>query len=316
MDGRTALRSRLGKNRTIANLLSATEDILKAADVAGADLEASFLLGHLLGRNRAFLLLSARETVEQSVVDRLAQYVERRLGHEPLAYILGEWEFWSFSLKVSPAVLIPRKETEVLVEKVLESLQASGQDKSAIKILDLGTGSGALAIALALELPYARVFAVDCSEAALEVASANINRHQLVERVQLIQSDWAAGIAARQQFDLVVSNPPYIERRLLTGEAEGAASGDLLQREVRCSEPMLALDGGPDGFEQIRRIVDSLPILLKPGADFFMEIGSDQHEAVLGLFQQLGGFDSMTVHRDYAGLPRVLQAGRNVATTG
>ncbi len=308
MDGGTDLRSRLGRNITIATLLSATEDILKAAGVAGADLEASFLLGHLLGRNRASFFVSAGDIVEQPVVDRLAQYVERRIAHEPLAYILGEWEFWSSSLKVSPAVLVPRKETEVLVEKVLESIQSQRLDKSAIKILDLGTGSGAIAIALALELPYARVFAVDCSAAALEVASANINGHQLVGRVQLIQSDWAAGIGARHQFDLVVSNPPYIEKRLLTGEADGAASGDLLQREVRCSEPMLALDGGPDGFEQIRRIVDSLPFLLKPGAGFFMEIGSDQHEAVLGLFQQPGGFDSMTVHRDYAGLPRVLEA--------
>lgn len=314
MDGINDIKSRLGSKRTIAALLAASEDILSNGGIDGADLEASFLLGHILGRSRASLFVDAAEDVSPDDIDCLLDYIKRRLDHQPLAYILGEWEFWSLSLHVSPAVLIPRKETEVLVEKALYALNKQGREaRAALTVLDMGTGSGALAVALAMELPGATIVALDRSAAALRVASANIARYHLADRIHLVQSDWAACIAARHHFDLIVSNPPYIEKKVLgiDPDTPAGAEAELLQPEVRCSEPILALDGGRDGFDQVRRFVDSLLFLLKPEGLFFMEIGSGQEGAILRLFQERTGFGGLSVHRDYAGLPRVLQAARS-----
>lgn len=283
----------------VSELYQSAVQRLIEAKINDPDLEASFLLCHLLECSRAQLFLDREQDVAADLVVQFEKLLVRRLAHEPLAYLLGEQEFWSLPFYVSPDVLIPRPETELLLETALTKIRAS-QNIPVQRILDLGCGSGVIPIILALELPGTMVYSLDRSFAALIVANRNAKRHKVSERVRLVNSDWYGGLANNPCFDVVITNPPYVAGRIR----------ETLQPEVRLHEPEQALFGGVDGTRDIDLIIDGLGSVLKSGGWFFMEIGADQGEYCLKKMEQAGGYESIAVLEDYAGLPRIVQAQR------
>ena len=287
----------------LSELRAALANRLRRAGIEEEAFEADLLLRWLLGCDRAGLVLAAEQPLAETRRQRLLAALARRERREPLAYIMGEWEFWSLPFAVNPAVLIPRPETELLVEQALAFVRltetAAGRQRS-WRILDLGTGSGILAVVLARELPAAQVMALDRSPAALALASANARRHGVAARISFVGSDWLSALAVRPAFDLVVANPPYVVRRDL----------QTLQPEVRNYEPRGALDGGEQGLDDIATIARQLPAVLASGALLLMEIGWDQKEAVAGLFAHDPAYRQVEILNDLAGLPRVLRCRR------
>jgi len=242
--------------------------------------DAAMLLRHALSISHAALLANPEATIP---LDRQATYqalIQRRLTGEPIQYITGEQEFYGLALRVTPAVLIPRPETEVLVEAVLAELKPDLQRILAgatLRILDVGTGSGAIAIALARHLPRANVTAVDLSPAALEVAAGNVARHELGGRIRLVESDLLDGLGGDERgFDAIFSNPPYVA----SGERQG------LHPQVRDFEPGMALFAGVDGLDVYRRLIPEAGDALRSGGLLALEIGYGQRDAVAAL---LGG---------------------------
>jgi release factor glutamine methyltransferase len=224
--------------------------------------------------------------------------IKRRLGGEPNQYITGLQEFWSLPLRVGPDVLIPRPETEVLVEAVLEFLDKADPN---VDILDLGTGSGAIAIALARELPAARIVATDLSMAALRLAKENATLNQIDERISFVRGDMFAAIpGGSQKFTAVVTNPPYV------------SDAEILElpREIRDFEPHHALEGGHDGLTAIRHIIAEAPTVLSQAGGLFMEMGADQTENVLALVRDSQRYECYRIIKDYSGLDRVLVASK------
>lgn len=281
----------------VARLLQVAGDQLNLAGVDQATLEAELLLGACLGKNRTSLFLSACEEVDDECVKRFHAFLARRLRREPLAYILGEKEFWSLSFLVTPDVLIPRPETEFLLETVLQKRNVNVRPGL---VLDLCAGSGVIAIVLALELGC-NVLALDLSAPALAVVRENAHRHRVSHLLSLVRSDLLSALADRQQVSLFVSNPPYV--------SEFEIHNHLLQPEVMSFEPHLALNGGARGLEVIARICPRLPRLLSPGGDCFMEIGADHGAKVVQLLAESdseGRFGSIDVLQDYAGRDRVV----------
>jgi release factor glutamine methyltransferase len=273
---------------------------LQQADIEDAELESALLVGHLLQLSRAQVFLDESE-VSDGIVQRFEQALSRRLNREPLAYILGEQEFWSLPFYVNSNVLIPRPETELLLETALQALRGEGRDPASVRVLDMGTGSGVIAIVLALELPDALVSTLDISLAAQLVARKNAERHGVLSRIAFITSDWLAAIRRQPLFDLVVTNPPYVARE----------SFAALQPEVSRFEPRLALDGGRNGVDVMCRFAGDLAVVLRPGGHFLMEIGADQSHFVTDLFSSFSEFTGLTVYEDYAGLPRIFHARRS-----
>lgn len=258
--------------------------------------DAQVLLAHVLGCNRAWLIAHADDILSMDHATAFFALAKRRRVGEPVAYLTGVREFWGLPLRISPAVLIPRPETETLVEVALAHLPA----REPCRVLDLGTGSGAVALAIAHERPEARVLATDISDAALSVARENA--HLLsISNVEWVQSDWYAQLpAAAVDFDLIVSNPPYVE----AGDAH-MDGGDLRY------EPAHALTPGSDGLAAVRRIIFDGVTRLQPLGCLAVEHGYDQADAVRGLFDMAGLRDVRTA-RDLAGIPRVTYA-RGVA---
>ena len=248
--------------------------------------DAHALLHHLTGHGRAWLIAHDQDPVPADLAQHFADLAQRRTAGEPVAYLLGEREFYSLSFAVTPAVLIPRPDTELIVELALERI-APGQ---AAHVLDLGTGSGVIAITVAHECPSALVTAADISTEALAVAQINAQRH--APRVQLVHSDWFAAIP-RQRFDLILSNPPYIER----------ADPHLVQGDLRF-EPRSALTDEADGLAHIRRIIVSAPEWLLPQGWLLFEHGFDQGLASRDLLLA-AGFRQVQTWTDLAGLDRV-----------
>jgi release factor glutamine methyltransferase len=281
---------------------------LKQAGIPEPELEVSLLLSHILNIDRTTLLLAGDQVLDDGQLEKFEISIARRLSREPLAYILEEKEFWSLPFKVSRNVLIPRPETELLIEITLKRMKSLVRcpEEQTINILDLGTGSGIIAVVLALELPESAVTAVDLSFKALKVAKHNATRHKVGARVQFINCDWFGGISSKMKYDLVLANPPYIARNIL--EKPFGETCESLQPEVLGYEPHLALDGGERGVESFRRIADDLGKTLKSGGWFFMEIGADQAEDISAIFKRTASYDNIAVHNDYAGLPRVFQA--------
>lgn len=290
----------------VKEIYNAAIQQLKAAEIPDSEIEASSLLGYLLKMTRPQLILAADQTVSSADQKSFQEMMRRRLRREPTAYILGEKEFWSLPFHISKDVLIPRPETEFLVATILE---VTGRDEENVRgpVLDLGTGSGVIAVTLALEMSPVKVVAVDYSFAALALASENAARHGVGDRICFINSDWYGAITGNNSFDLIVSNPPYIEHRLLVESGKGCKH-PAMQDEVVGFEPHLALDGGAEGLDSIIHIAAGLDRILKNGGWFFMEIGCDQAEPVRRLFDSIAGFDEIQIHKDYSGLPRVLQA--------
>lgn len=283
--------------RAIEIYLSGVER-LKEAEVADAEIESSLLLAHLLGLSRTQVLLHEEDLADHILV-RFEECLVRRLNREPLAYIIGEQEFWSLPFHVNKDVLIPRPETELLIEIALRVLEGEGQEPAG-SILDMGCGSGVISIVLALELPKAAIYALDISPAALMIARDNARRHGVDERIAFVNTDWLSALQAKPFFDLVITNPPYVARE----------SFATLQPEVSRFEPRLALDGGVRGREVMSAFAGDIAAVLKPGGRFFMEIGADQGEFVLDLFSSFDQFDGLTVYEDYAGLPRIFHGRR------
>jgi release factor glutamine methyltransferase len=282
----------------IAELLAETADQLALAGIEDARHEARLLLAYALGKSQTQLLLAERDQTTVAEYEAFVPLLVRRLAREPLAYIAEEKEFWSLPFFVDENVLIPRPETEFLLEQVLASVPAERPGL----ILDLCCGSGAIAVVLAKELRQP-VLAVDISPAALTVTQKNARRHGQAHRVWPLAADLFSALAPRPLFSLVVSNPPYVS------SADLAAG---LPPEVAWFEPRLALDGGEEGLEIIARIRQMLAKFLLPGGEVFMEIGYNQGAAVMELFKRklpdCRNFSEVEVLRDYAGRERVLHA--------
>ncbi len=285
---------------TVAELLRIVEKELRRAGVEEWRHEAQLLVGGCLGLTQTQLLLGGGDTPPGEAVERLQASLERRRQREPLAYIFGEQEFWSLPFAVSPAVLIPRPETEFLLDRVLALTDPRHLATGAI--LDLCCGSGVIATVLARETG-GPLYAADLSLAALRVASDNLRRHGVREQVTLVAGDLFGPFARGPMFSLVVTNPPYVARRELASS---------LQPEVAGYEPHLALDGGDSGLEVIEAIRGQIHHHLRPGGQLFMEIGADQGPRVVEMFSLPWGaapaFAQAEILVDYAGRDRVLHA--------
>jgi len=257
-----------------------------------ARLDAETLLMHVLGRDRAYLYAHPELELPSRELERYKESLERRAAGEPLQYITGHQEFWGLDLLVSPAVLIPRPETEHVVETLLEVLGVTESPR----IVDVGTGSGCIALAIASEMPTATVEAVDVSTEALGIAQKNAHRLGLAPRVHFAQSDLLQKyLSAGPAFDAVVSNPPYV----------GQQEVDKLQIEVREHEPHCALFGGEQGLDIYRRLVPEAHQVLKTGGWLVMEIGFSQEQAIHHCLRDWRDLRSIT---DLNGIPRVVAA--------
>jgi len=280
--------------RTAAEVRRALTAKFRAAGLDSPDLDSRILIGHALGLDHAALAAAATRRLGAHEENAIVALASRRLTGEPVARILGYKEFWSLPLRVDAATLVPRPETETVVEAALAAIDAGGQRSRDLRIADLGTGSGALILALLSELPNAFGVGTDASTKALMVARDNARRLAL-SRARFIACNMAA--ALRGPFDAIVSNPPYI------------ASGDIasLAPDVRDFDPHLALDGGPDGLHFFRAIAAAAPTLLAPGGVLVVELGIGQAEPVAQLFAAAGLAPSPP-HPDLNGTPRALVA--------
>jgi release factor glutamine methyltransferase len=276
---------------TVVKLLEWTSGYFRDKEIDSPRLDAELLLADLLGIGRVDLYLQFDRPLDTKELADFRRRVERRASREPVQYILGEAEFWSLPLKITPQVLVPRADTEVLVEEALKRLEPSG------RALDVGTGSGAIAVALASEREEAIVEAIDICDEALSVARENVLRHGLEERLRLKREDLRA--ISGSNYDLIVSNPPYIPESDL----------DDLMPEVRDFEPRGALAGGADGLDCYRALAGQAPGLLADGGWLLVEVGCGQAEAVRELFAG-AGLGQLFIRDDYAGTPRVVGGRR------
>jgi release factor glutamine methyltransferase len=258
-------------------------------------LEAQVLLAHVLGCTRVQLYTGFDRPLEAEELASYRELIRRRLAGEPVAYLVGEQEFWSLPFTVDKSVLVPRRDTETVIEVVLDKVGDRGRD---LTICDACAGSGAIAVTLARELRAAKVIATELSPEAAAVATRNAERHAVADRVDVRVGDLLAPVAG-MTLDVLVSNPPYV------------ASGDLagLSSEVK-SEPRLALDGGADGLDVIRRLVDGAPGLVVEGGLFALEHGFDQGDRVRELIDATGAFAPAETKKDLGGQPRVTFARR------
>ena len=280
---------------SVAESIRLVSQAFTLARIDTPDVDARLLIGSALMLGRAQLISQSDRILEAREVSMISALAARRLRHEPVARILGRKEFWSMELQVTPAVLVPRPETETVVESALDAVAMGGLRMEKLRVLDIGTGSGALLLALLRELPNAIGTATDISGVALDVARGNAARHGLSTRCIFIICDGAG--AASGPFDLIVSNPPYIA----TGEIASLAP------EVRDFDPALALDGGKDGLGIYRSIAADARRLLAPGGRLIVELGVGQEPAVSALFAAAG----LTVNgarKDLAGIARALSA--------
>lgn len=281
---------------TVLRLMRWSGEYLEGKGVERGRLDAEHLLAHALGLPRLQLYLQYDRPLDKSELDGFRPLLRRRARREPLQYILGRAAFRELDLRVDPRVLIPRPETEVLVDEVL----AWARVREDLDALDLGTGSGAIALSLLVEGPFRRVVATDVSAGALEVAKENARDTGVEERLELRSGTLFDTVYPGESFDVVVSNPPYV--------AEDEAPG--LQPEVGRWEPAAALFGGPDGLSVVRTIVQGAGGVLKPGGLLALEVGERQPGIVAGALNGTGDFDDVRIRRDLAGRQRIVLARR------
>jgi release factor glutamine methyltransferase len=276
---------------TISARVAGARERLRAAGIPfdEADLDARLLAEHVLRWTTEQYFAEANQPEPEGFAQRLEPLVARRAAREPFAYIVGHEEFWGLRIEVTPAVLIPRPETELLVEVALAECGASARPA----VADLCTGSGCVAVAIARERPAARIVATDVSEAALDVARRNARRHGVADRIDFRSADLLEGIGDR--FDLIVANPPYVAER----------DRPTIQPEVLDHEPALALFAGDDGLDVIRRLLPEATPHLRPGAALLFEFGFGQADAVRTLISSTPGLRMMDLRRDLQGIPRV-----------
>jgi len=261
--------------------------------------DAEVLLTHILGRDRAFILAHIDDPLSAEHLEQLRAFTARRAAHEPLQHLTGIQEFFGLTLRVTSDTLIPRPETELLVEAVLNWISEKPSPR-AVRILDVGTGTGAIPIALATHLPTAQLTAVDISLEALAVARENAASHHVTDRIQCVESDLLASVKGR--FDIIVSNPPYVP----------LADAPTLASEVRDHEPHLALFAGNDGLEIYRRLIPQAYTALVPGGLLALEIGFGQSTEIRSLLEAPAHpFTNIRILEDYAGIPRVILAERS-----
>jgi release factor glutamine methyltransferase len=285
----------LAAGQTIAQARRALSESFRQAGIDEAEADARLLIAHALKLDRAGLMVHNERVLtpdETSAIDALAA---RRLKREPVSRIFGIKEFWSLSLQVSDAVLVPRPDTETVVEEALDWLDRDGLRMAPLRILDIGTGSGAIMLALLSELPNAVGTATDISEAALAIARGNAERLGFAARCNFVICDVTEGLTG--PFELIVSNPPYI------------AHDDIaaLEPEVRDHDPVLALDGGIEGLDVYRAIAAQARRLLAPGGRLIVELGAGQEPAV-GALMTAAGLTAGRARHDLAGIPRALCA--------
>jgi release factor glutamine methyltransferase len=290
------------KTWTVRSALQWTADYFSRNHIDSPRLDAEVLLAHALGKDRLALYLHYEDTVPGTVLEAYRGLIRRRVNREPTAYITGVREFYSISLAVEPSVLIPRPETEHLVEYVLEHVRNHTDPavRESPKILEIGTGSGNLCLALAKHLPGARVTSLEISFSAIAVAMKNLRAHpDCSDRIHLLQGDLVECLhPERTKFHLIVSNPPYVSRE----------SWDDLAPEVRDYEPRLALDGGHQGMEILDNILNRAATHLLPDGALVLEIGEDQAESLAAVAEATGHYREHLVLDDYAGKPRVFIA--------
>jgi release factor glutamine methyltransferase len=276
--------------------MTAAEALAAAAQSGLTPIAARALIAHITRRDPAHLLAHLEDVLSSEQADQARDRIHRASAGEPLAYLIGYQEFCGLRFAVSPAVLIPRPETELLVEATLKWVAQSGHP--APRILDVGTGSGAIAITLAVRIPHAHITAADISPDALAIARANAESHGVSDRIIFLQSDLLSetGNSSPLPEGVILANLPYIP------------TPSLPALDVSHHEPVLALDGGPDGLDQIRRLIDQAPAHLAPGGLLALEIQFDQADQVSALLRSVFPTATLTVIKDLAGLDRVMCA--------
>jgi release factor glutamine methyltransferase len=283
---------------TIQRLLTWVTEYLTQKGVDAPRLSAELLLSHVLGLKRIELYTQYNKVVVQEQLDRLRDLVKRAGEHEPVAYLVGRTEFYSIEFEVTPDCLIPRPETELLVQRSIEFLRKRTGPQ---QVCDVCTGCGVIAVAITKNVPDAKVLATDISEPALAVAARNIEKHKLADRIELRHGDLFEPLVPQlDMFDLIVCNPPYVS----------APEYEALDRNVKEYEPRVALHGGPDGLDLYRRIVEKVREFLKPDGMLLLEIGYQQGPAVRELLEKTGVFAQIQIDKDLQRHDRVVAAQR------
>jgi release factor glutamine methyltransferase len=279
---------------TVRRVLEWTTAHLKKHGSDTPRLDAEILLAHARGCPRIQLYTQFEEQLSDAVRAQMRELVQRRSKREPVAYLVGQREFFSLSFKVTRDVLIPRPDTETLVMEVLDAVKG----RSSPRILDLCTGSGCVAIAVARNCKDAQVTATDISPAVIAVAEENAERLKVADRVECLQSDLFDAIPERLKFDVIASNPPYVP----------SAEIDQLDPEVSLHEPRSALDGGADGLSILRRIIDEAPARMAPGGLLMLEFTPEQATVLESLMSEHGRYEKLSIRKDLAVQPRVIKA--------
>ncbi|MDP9840462.1 release factor glutamine methyltransferase [Neorhizobium huautlense] len=279
--------------KNLAEAVMAAKRRFAEAGLADAAFEARYLVGGLLGLSNTEVFTGGDRLLTLAETAKIADAIERRLRHEPVHRIIGARDFHGLTLKLSKETLEPRPDTETLVEALLPHAQQIAAQKGAVRLLDMGTGTGAIALALVKALPQLTAIGSDISRDALDTAGANAHLNGVADRFSTRESRWFDKIEGC--FDIIVSNPPYIRSDVIPE----------LQPDVRDFDPLVALDGGPDGLDAYRDIADGARAFLEPGGWIGLEIGYDQKETVAAIFEQQG-FALIDAVRDYGGNDRVL----------
>jgi release factor glutamine methyltransferase len=284
---------------SIRGALLSGAQLLRQAGLENSQLDAEVLLRHVLDMEKEQLYMNGDAPISAGQEVEFRELLLRRSRREPVAYITGHKEFWSLDFIVTPAVLIPRSETELLVEVALQYVGRRLPSGSPVKVLDVGTGSGVISVCLAKEHAATQIVAVDFSLVALDMASVNAKRSGVADRIRFLLGDLFAPVEPlRETFDLIVSNPPYIRTDELP----------RLAPEIHRWEPTIALDGGPDGLDTYRRIIAEGHKYLATGGSIVLEIGADMAPDVADLFSRSGCYGPASVYQDYAGKDRVIAA--------
>jgi len=283
----------------VYDILNESAKTLEAADIPTARLDAEILLSFCIGCDRLEFFKNPEIQLDQTQLTAFKKLINRRLRWEPVAYIIGRKNFWTFSLEVNKDVLIPRPDTEVIVEEILNIAKKTVSTR--IKILDIGTGSGAIAIALACEIPHASVMATDISLTALDVARRNACSLGIQNQIDFRQGDLLEPV--KGVFDIIASNPPYI----------GAQEYEELPEGVRAFEPREALLAGKSGLEFYEKLIYQAEGYLEKNGWLLLEIGARQEKDVRRIMETSGFYNNIEIRRDYAGLPRVIKARRKVS---
>jgi release factor glutamine methyltransferase len=278
---------------TVQRVLAWMTQDLQGLGIASPRLDSELLLSHALQCDRVRLYMDMQRPLDPTELAAVRALVVRRRRREPVAYILGRREFYMRPFTVDASVLVPRPETEVLVDRALDALPTD-----AARALDLCTGSGVIAVTLALERPSLQVDATDISEAALAVARGNAERLAAADRVHIFHGDLFAPLPTPQRYALIAANPPYVRD----------ADWSTLAPDITAHEPRTALLAGAEGLDVVARICSESPAWLEPGGALLMEIGSGQAAAVIALLAGTGAFEPAVAHRDLAGIDRVIEA--------